>query len=114
MKKIEAIIRTSKFHAVKEALVKEGIEFFTFYDLKASGHQKESFRGNEYDIGYIARTKLEIVVSTESYCNAAIKAILEHAKTGEVGDGKIYVYDIEKAYRVRDGLEGIEAINFEK
>ncbi|MFN8436607.1 MAG: P-II family nitrogen regulator [Cytophagales bacterium] len=114
MKKIEAIIRTSKFHAVKEALVKEGIEFFTFYDLKASGHQKESFRGNEYDIGYIARTKLEIVVSSEAFCDAAIQAILKNAKTGEVGDGKIYVYDIAKAYRVRDGLEGMEAINFEK
>jgi nitrogen regulatory protein P-II 1 len=114
MKKIEAIIRTSKFQAVKDALMKEGIEFFTFHDLKASGHQKESFRGNEYDIGYIARTKLEIVVSTQSFCDAAIKAILSNAKTGEIGDGKIYVYDIQNAFRVRDGLEGIEAINFEK
>ncbi|HSZ24321.1 MAG TPA: P-II family nitrogen regulator [Cytophagaceae bacterium] len=114
MKKIEAIIRTSKFYDVKDALHQVGIDFFTFVDVKGVGNQKServSYRGVEYDLGSIARTKLEIVVSSESYLQSAIQAIMQVASTGEVGDGKIFVSEVEQAYRIRDGRKDVSAID---
>jgi len=113
MKKIEAIVRASKFDEVKDALAEREIYFFTFYEVKGYGHQKgesRSYRGTVYDVGYIARVKLEILVS-ESFVAAAIDAIESAAKTGEKGDGLIYVSDLEKTVNIRTGNTGGEAIN---
>ncbi len=114
MKKIEAIIRASKFYEVKDALHAVGVDFFTFVDVKGVGNQrneKASYRGVEYDLGSIARTKLEIVVSSEDYLKAAVDAILKVAGTGQVGDGKIFISNVEQAYRIRDGKKDISAID---
>ena len=114
MKKIEAIIRTSKFYEVKDALHNVGIDFFTFVDVKGVGNQrseKVSYRGAEYDLGSIARTKLEIVVSTEAFLKSAVDAILQVGSTGEIGDGKIFISNVEQAYRIRDGKKDVSAID---
>jgi len=111
MKKIEAVIRSSKFLEVKEALKKMGILFFTYTDVKGVGNQpseKAVYRGVEYDLGFIARTKLEIVVSEK--VDEVIKCIADTCKTGELGDGKIFVYDIEDCVRIRTGERGIPAL----
>ena len=113
MKKIEAIVRASKFEEVKEALAEKEIYFFTFYEVKGYGHQKgesRSYRGTVYDVGYIARVKLEILVS-EEYVDAAIAAMTTAARTGEKGDGLIYVSQLEKAINIRSGKSGSGAIN---
>lgn len=113
MKKIEAIVRASRFDEVKEALGVKNIKFFTFYEVKGFGHQAAknmSYRGAVYDVGYIARFKIEIILS-EQFVSDAIAAITEAAKTGEKGDGLITVSSIEKVINVRTGLSGSEAIN---
>lgn len=113
MKKIEAIIRSSKFEEVKIALAESGINFFTFYEVKGYGHQKRenlSYRGSVYDIGYIGRVKLEIIIS-DSFVDAAFKAILKAAQTGENGDGLILVSTLDKVTNIRSGLSGQDSIN---
>jgi len=113
MKKIEAIVRSSKFEEVKEALAEKEIYFFTFYEVKGHGHQKgksRSYRGTIYDVGYIARTKLDIIIS-EKFVADAIEAIETAANTGEKGDGLIYVTNLEKTVNIRTGKTGSEAIN---
>ncbi len=113
MKKIEAIVRASKFEEVREALSEAEINFFTFYEVKGYGHQKSenrSYRGAIYDIGYIARIKLEIIVS-DSFSKKAVKAILISAKTGEKGDGLIMVSNIEEITNIRTELKNGESIN---
>ena len=113
MKSIKAIVRASKFDAVKDALGEKGINFFTFYEVKGYGHQKGEeihYRGSVYDVGYIARIKLEILVS-EEYVESATQTILEAAKTGEKGDGLIFVSDIINLVNIRTGLTNGEAIN---
>ncbi len=113
MKKIEAIVRASRFDQVKEALREKDINFFTFYEVKGYGHQKGkalSYRGAVYDVGYIARVKLEIIVS-EAFVAPAIEAISIAAKTGEKGDGLIYVSSLEEIVNIRSGLRNSEAIN---
>ncbi len=113
MKKIEAIVRASKFDDVKEALAEKEINFFTFYEVKGYGHQKSesrSYRGTIYDVGYIARIKLEILVS-EGFVDSAIAAIEAAAKTGDKGDGLIYVSDLAKTVNIRTGNTGSDAIN---
>ncbi len=112
MKKIEAIIRTSHFYAVKETLHKFGIDFFTFEDVKGVGNQKSEktvYRGQEYDLGSIARTKLTIVAPDEK-TDDIINAILVSAKTGEIGDGKIFVSTIDQVIRIRTGEKGTAAL----
>ena len=113
MKKIEAIIRSSRFEEVKEALSEKGINFFTFFEVKGYGHQKgkeRKYRGTVYDVGYIARMKLEIFVSNE-FVQPAIDAILGSAKTGEVGDGKIFISNVEQIIQIRTGYRDETAIN---
>ncbi len=113
MKKIEAIIRSSKFEAVQESLQEVGINFFTFYEVKGYGHQKSkniSYRGAVYDIGYIGRIKLEIIVS-EEYVIAANTAIKEAAYTGEKGDGLILVTSVDEIMNIRTGLKNEASIN---
>lgn len=113
MKKIEAIIRSSKFEAVKEGLHEVGVHFFTFYEVKGYGHQKRksiSYRGAVYDVGYIGRIKLEIVIS-EPYLDAARIAIKDAAYTGEKGDGLILVTHVDDITNIRTGLKNGESIN---
>ncbi len=113
MKNIQAIVRASKFDAVKDALSEKGINFFTFYEVKGYGHQKGEeihYRGSVYDVGYIARIKLEILVS-EDYVDSATDAIITAAKTGEKGDGLIFVTEVSKLTNIRTGLTNGEAIN---
>jgi len=113
MKKIEAIVRASKFEEVKNALRDNEINFFTFYEVKGYGHEKGdhiSYRGAVYDVGYIARIKLEIIVS-ETFEETAIKVITEAAKSGEKGDGLILVSELSNLINIRTGSSGSEAIN---
>jgi len=107
MKKIEAIIRKSKYRAVKDALHDVGVNFFSYWDVTGLGNEKEGhvYRGVSYSTSDIQRRYLSIVVNNE-FEEATIKAILESASTGEVGDGKIFVSDIIECYRIRTGDKG--------
>jgi len=113
MKKIEAIIKPFKLDDVKEALVEAGIEGMTVSEVKGYGRQQghsELYRGAEYVVEFIPKIKLEIVVSTDEYLNKAIEAIKTSAKTGKIGDGKIFVTEIEKTIRIRTDEEDEEAL----
>jgi nitrogen regulatory protein P-II 1 len=113
MKKIEAIIKPFKLEDVKEALVEAGIEGMTVSEVKGYGRQaghSELYRGAEYVVEFIPKIKIEIVVSDEKYMNKAVEAIKSTAKTGKIGDGKIFVYDIEKAVRIRTDEEDTDAL----
>jgi len=112
MKKIEAIIRKSKFEAVKEALHNVGVNFFSYWDVTGQGHEKEGhvYRGVSYSTSDIQRRYLSIVVNNE-FEEATIKAILDSGVTGEVGDGKIFVSDIQESYRIRTGEKGGQSLN---
>lgn len=105
MKKIEAIIRSSRFDAVKEALAEIHVNFFTFYEVKGFGKQRGKhvvYRGAVYDVGYIARLKLEIVLPDDKIAEAC-RTIREAARTGEVGDGKILVFPLDEITSIRTG-----------
>ena len=112
MKKVEAIIRTSKFEEVVTALGEVGVTFLSFYDVKGHGMEKEyqTYRGTTYDTGYIPRTKLEIVISDE-FLETAVDTILSIGKTGKVGDGKIFVTTLDEVFRIRNGERGADALN---
>ncbi len=107
MKKIEAIIRKSKYSAVRNALHDVGINFFSYWDVTGLGNEKEGhvYRGVSYSTSDIQRRYLSIVINDE-FEAATIKAILDAAATGEVGDGKIFVSDIKECYRIRTGERG--------
>jgi len=112
MKKIEAIIRSSKFEEVKEALAEVGINFFSFLEVKGYGRQKGKsvvYRGAVYDSGYIARMKLEIIIPDEREVEV-VQSIRNAARTGEVGDGKIIVTRIEQIIGIRTGNLDNEAL----
>jgi nitrogen regulatory protein P-II 1 len=111
MKKIETIIRKSKFEEVKEALQEAGIEFFSFWDVRGVGQAREGrvYRGIVYDTSTIERTKLEIIVRDKNV-QKTINAILNSARTGQIGDGKIFVVPIEESYRIRTGEQGDESL----
>lgn len=113
MKKIEAIIKPFKLEDVKDALVAAGIEGMTVSEVKGYGRQQghsELYRGAEYVVEFIPKVKLEIVVSSDHYLNLALDIIKEQAKTGKIGDGKIFVSDISKTIRIRTGEEDEEAL----
>ena len=113
MKKIEAIIKPFKLDEVKEALVEVGIEGMTVSEVKGYGRQQghsELYRGAEYIVEFIPKVKIEIVVSSQEYADKAIEAIKENAKTGKIGDGKIFVSDISKTIRIRTDEEDEEAL----
>lgn len=112
MKKVEAIIRTSKFEEVVAGLSKIGVPFLTFYEVKGIGTEHaatQQYRGTSYDIGFIPRTRLEIVI-TEDKLELVVNCILETAYTGNIGDGKIFVYDILDVYRIRNKDKGEHAL----
>ena len=112
MKKIEAIIRKSKFSDVKDALHEVGVNFFSYWDVTGQGNEKEGhvYRGIAYSTTDIQRRYLSIVVN-DNFEEITIKTIIESAGTGEVGDGKIFVSDIKEAYRIRTGDKGGETLN---
>ncbi len=113
MKKIEAIIKPFKLEDVKDALVEAGIEGMTVSEVKGYGRQQghsELYRGAEYIVEFIPKVKIEIVVSNDDYLNKAIEAIKENAKTGKIGDGKIFVSDISKTIRIRTEEEDEDAL----
>lgn len=112
MKKIEAIIRPFKLDDVKEALLEEGIKGLTISEVRGYGRQKghkETYRGNEYQIEFIPKIKLEVVVQ-DSETEKVIDAILRSSKTGQVGDGKIFIYNVEDAIRIRTDESGPDAL----
>ncbi len=111
MKKIEAIIRKTKFEEVKEALHDNGIEFFSFWDARGVGMARQSrvYRGVAYDTSTIERIYISIVVR-DINLERTIQTITESAKTGEVGDGKIFVSTIDESIRIRTGEKGDESL----
>ncbi|MBZ0178684.1 MAG: P-II family nitrogen regulator [Melioribacteraceae bacterium] len=112
MKKIEAIIRPFKLDEVKEALLEEGIRGMTITEVRGYGRQKghkETYRGSEYQIEFVPKIKIEVVVNDDA-SETVIQAILKTAKTGQVGDGKIFVSDIEDIIRIRTDESGPEAL----
>ena len=112
MKKIEAIIKPFKLDDVKEALAEAGITGMTVSDVKGYGRQQghtELYRGAEYVVDFLPKTKIEIVVSDENV-DSAVESIIEAAKTGKIGDGKIFVSEIEQVIRIRTGETGPEAL----
>lgn len=112
MKKIEAIIKPFKMEDVKEALAEVGIEGMTVSEVKGFGRQKghtEIYRGSEYTVDFLPKVKFEIVV-VDSLVDKAVKAISDAAKTGKIGDGKIFVLPIDNAIRIRTEETGENAI----
>ncbi len=107
MKKIEAIIRKSKFSTVKNALHSVGVNFFSYWDVTGVGNEKEGhvYRGVAYSTTDIQRRYLSIVVN-DDFEEITIKTLLDTAATGEVGDGKIFVSDIQECYRIRTKEKG--------
>ena len=112
MKKIEAIIKPFKLEEVKEALAEIGIEGMTVSEVKGFGRQKghtEIYRGSEYTVDFLPKIKIEVVLSDELVENAT-KAIVNSAKTGKIGDGKIFVVPVEEAVRIRTEETGNKAV----
>ena len=112
MKKIEAIIKPFKLDDVKEALTGIGVEGMTVVEVKGFGRQKghtEIYRGSEYTVDFLPKLKLEIVV-TDANAQNAVKAIVGAAKTGKIGDGKIFILPISEAIRIRTEERGDNAV----
>lgn len=112
MKKIEAIIKPFRLEEVKEALSAMGVEGMTVSEVKGFGRQKghtEIYRGSEYTVDFLPKIKLEIVVGDERV-EEAVKAIVKAAKTGKIGDGKVFVSAIESAVRIRTEETGEQAV----
>jgi len=112
MKKIEAIVKPFKLDDVKEALNDVGIQGMTITEVKGYGRQKghkEIYRGAEYVVDFIPKVKVEVVVADDQ-ADAVVAKIREAANTGKLGDGKIFVYNVEEAVRVRTGETGTDAL----
>ncbi len=112
MKKIEAIIKPFKLDEVREALSEIGVTGLTVTEVKGFGRQKghtELYRGAEYVVDFLPKVKIEIVVS-DNLVDQAVEAIVNAARTGKIGDGKIFVTDIEQVVRIRTGETGDTAI----
>ncbi|MFT7576379.1 MAG: nitrogen regulatory protein P-II 1 [Alphaproteobacteria bacterium] len=112
MKKIEAIIKPFKLDEVKEALQEIGLQGITVIEAKGFGRQKghtELYRGAEYVVDFLPKVKVEVVIDDESL-DKAVEAIQNAAKTGRIGDGKIFISTIDEAIRIRTGETGAEAV----
>lgn len=112
MKKIEAIIKPFKMDDVREALAEVGVAGMTVTEVKGFGRQKghtELYRGAEYQVDFLPKMKIEVVVPSEQ-AERAIEAIMETAQTGKIGDGKIFVYEVERVIRIRTGEENEDAV----
>ena len=112
MKKIEAIIQPFKLDEVKEALKAIGIDGMTITDVRGHGRQKghkEVYRGQEYNVDLLPKVKLEMVVTTDR-CDEVVRTLSAAARTGKIGDGKIFVYDVGEAIRIRNDDRGESAL----
>ena len=112
MKKVEAIIRHFKLEDVKNALHEQGVHGMTVTEVRGFGRQKghtERYRGAEYSVDFVPKAKIEIVCSDGS-TQAVVDTILQAAQTGEIGDGKIFVTDLQEAIRIRTGETGDDAL----
>jgi nitrogen regulatory protein P-II 1 len=112
MKKIEAIIKPFKLDEVKEGLSSLGVKGMTVSEVKGFGRQmghSEIYRGAEYTVDFVAKVKIEIVVD-DPMCEKVVDIILERAKTGKIGDGKVFVLPVEEAHRIRTRETGRDAI----
>jgi len=112
MKKIEAVIKPFKLDEVKEALHEVGVKGITVTEAKGFGRQKghtELYRGAEYVVDFLPKVKLEIIID-DAQVERAVEAILQAAKTGRIGDGKIFVSSVDEVIRIRTGERGAEAI----
>ena len=112
MKKIEAIIKPFKLEEVKDALGEIGIEGMTVTEVKGFGRQKghtEIYRGSEYTVDFLPKIKIELVISDEKL-DDAVEAIVKTAKTGKIGDGKVFVSSIDEAIRIRTEEKGVAAV----
>src|SRR5579884_1330940 len=112
MKKIEAIIKPFKLEEVKDALGEVGIEGMTVIEVKGFGRQKghtEIYRGSEYTVDFLPKIKIELIVA-DSVAENAVNAIVKAAKTGKIGDGKVFVSDIRDAIRIRTEEKGEKAV----
>jgi nitrogen regulatory protein P-II 1 len=112
MKKIEAIIQPFKLEDVKEALKGIGVDGMTISEVRGHGRQKghkEVYRGQEYNVDLLPKVKVEMVIGEERY-REVVKALSESARTGKIGDGKIFVYDVAEAIRIRNDDRGEAAL----
>jgi nitrogen regulatory protein P-II 1 len=112
MKKIEAIIKPFKLDEVKEALSKEGVQGMTISEVKGFGRQRghtELYRGAEYVVEFLPKVKIEILVEDEK-ASAVTETILTAARTGRIGDGKIFIIPVDDAVRIRTGERGVDAL----
>jgi nitrogen regulatory protein P-II 1 len=112
MKQIEAIIKPFKLDEVKEALTKVGIQGMTITEVKGFGRQKghtELYRGAEYSVDFLPKMKIQILVPDDK-ASQVVDAILQTARTGKIGDGKIFVVPVEEVIRIRTGEKGADAI----
>lgn len=112
MKKIEAIIRPFKLDEVKEALLEEGVRGLTITEVRGYGRQKghkETYRGSEYQIEFVPKIKIEVIVD-DNMVEKTVEAILRTAKTGQVGDGKIFISEITDVIRIRTDESGSSAL----
>lgn len=112
MKKIEAIIQPFKIDEVKSALTGIGIDGMTISEVRGHGRQKghtEVYRGQEYNVDLLPKVKVEMVVTAARY-EEVVKALSEAARTGKIGDGKIFIYDVAEAVRIRNGDRGESAL----
>ena len=112
MKKIEAIIKPFKLDEVKEALQEIGVQGLSVIEAKGFGRQKghtELYRGAEYVVDFLPKVKIEVVI-TDDILDDVIAAIIESAKTGKIGDGKIFVSEIQQAIRIRTAEYGVDAL----
>lgn len=111
MKKIEAIIRKTRFEEVKKALHEADIDFLSYWDVRGVGKAKQGriYRGVVYDTSIIERTMISFVVR-DINVEKAVNAILQSARTGEIGDGRIFISPVEQSYRIRTGKSGDESL----
>jgi nitrogen regulatory protein PII len=112
MKMVMAVVKPHKLDQVREALTGIGVEGMTATEVKGYGRQKghtEIYRGAEYTVNFLPKVRIEVVVA-DSLADQAVEAIQEAAKTGKIGDGKVFVYDVSSALRIRTGETGDEAL----
>jgi nitrogen regulatory protein PII len=112
VKKIEAVVKPFKVEDVKEALAEIGIEGMTLSEVRGFGRQKghsEIYRGSEYTVDFLPKVKFELVVADDR-AQRAVEVILRSAKTGKIGDGKVFVSEVEQAIRIRTDERGAEAV----
>jgi len=113
MKMVDAIVKPFKLHEVKEALTKAGIQGMTVEEVKGFGRQKghtEMYRGAEYSVDFLPKVKIQILVPDDKAAKVVIEVITDSARTGKIGDGKIFVTDVEEVIRIRTGEKGPDAI----